>query len=119
MILNTHPENRKAIVKAICELTGMNATYLFTPTYAYQVGPITVSRDGSIDCVTVSPTEEKALMVAMYDGRLQELWQADLKTGKVKRLSHFNDAALKGKYIAPFRALSVESEGRRLYWQLQ
>ena len=70
-----------------------------------------VSRDGSIDCVTVSPTEEKALMVAMYDGRLQELWQADLKTGKVKRLSHFNDAALRGKYIAPFRALSVESEG--------
>ena len=70
-----------------------------------------VTRDGSIDCVTVSPTEEKALMVAMYDGRLQELWQADLKTGKVKRLSHFNDAALRGKYIAPFRALSVESEG--------
>ena len=70
-----------------------------------------VTRDGSIDCVTVSPTEEKALMVAMYDGRLQELWQADLKTGKVKRLSHFNNAALKGKYIAPFRALSVESEG--------
>ena len=50
MILNTHPENRKEMVKAICELTGMNATYLFTPTYAYQVGPITVRRDGSIDC---------------------------------------------------------------------
>ena len=70
-----------------------------------------VTKEGSIDCVTVSPAEEKALMVAMYDGRLQELYQADLKTGKVKRLSHFNDAALKGKYIAPFRALSVESEG--------
>ena len=70
-----------------------------------------VTKEGSIDCVTVSPTEEKALMVAMYDGRLQELYQADLKTGKVKRLSHFNDAALKGKYIAPFRTLSVESEG--------
>ena len=70
-----------------------------------------VTRDGSIDCVTVSPTEEKALMVAMYNGKLQELYQADLRTGKVKRLSHFNDAALKGKYIAPFRALSVESEG--------
>ena len=49
MFLNTHPENRKEMVKAICELTGMNATYLFTPTYAYQIGPITVSRDGSID----------------------------------------------------------------------
>ena len=70
-----------------------------------------VTREGSIDCVTVSPTEEKALMVAMYEGKLQELYQADLRTGKVKRLSHFNDAALKGKYIAPFRTLSVESEG--------
>ena len=50
MILNTHSENRKAMVKAICVLTGMNAMYLFTPTYAYQIGPITVSRDGSIDC---------------------------------------------------------------------
>lgn len=50
MILNTHPENRKEMVKAICELTGMNAMYLFTPTYAYQIGPITVSRDGSIVC---------------------------------------------------------------------
>ena len=50
MILNTHPDNRKEMVKTICELTGMNATYLFTPTYAYQVGPITVNRDGSIVC---------------------------------------------------------------------
>ena len=50
MILNTHPEKRKEMVKAICEQTGMNATYLFTPTYAYQVGSITVSRNGSIDC---------------------------------------------------------------------
>ena len=32
-----------------------------------------VTREGSIDCVTVSPTEEKALMVAMYEGKLQEL----------------------------------------------
>ena len=33
MILNTHPENRKEMVKAICEMTSMNATYRFTPTY--------------------------------------------------------------------------------------
>ena len=57
MILNTHPENRKEMVKAICELTGMNAMYLFTPTYAYQVGPITVSRDGSIDCADEAMVE--------------------------------------------------------------
>ena len=59
MILNTHPENRKEMVKAICELTGMNAMYLFTPTYAYQVGPITVRRDGSIVC------EDEAMLSAI------------------------------------------------------
>lgn len=59
MILNTHPENRKEMVKAICEMTGMNATYLFTPTYAYQIGPITVSRDGSIVC------EDEAMVEAI------------------------------------------------------
>lgn len=50
MILNTHPENRKEMVKAICELTGLPFAYMGMPSAAYQVGPITVSRDGSIDC---------------------------------------------------------------------
>lgn len=50
MILNTHPENRKEMVKAICELTGLTSTYMGMPSAAYQIGPITVSRDGSIDC---------------------------------------------------------------------
>ena len=64
MFLNTHPENRKKMVKAICELTGMNAMYLFTPTYAYQIGPITVSRDGNIDC------EDEAMLSAIKPMRL-------------------------------------------------
>ena len=68
MILNTHPENRKAMVKAICELTGMNAMYLFTPTYAYQVGPITVSRDGSIDC------EDEALLETIKPMLIERGW---------------------------------------------
>ena len=68
MILNTHPENRKEMVKAICELTGMNATYLFTPTYAYQVGPITVSRDGSIDC------EDEAMIEVIKPMLIERGW---------------------------------------------
>ena len=68
MILNTHPENRKAMVKAICELTGMNAMYLFTPTYAYQVGPITVSRDGSIDC------EDEAMIEVIKPMLIERGW---------------------------------------------
>ena len=50
MKLNTRPENRKEMVKAISELTATEATYLFTPTYAFQIGSITVNRDGTIDC---------------------------------------------------------------------
>ena len=68
MILNTHPENRKEMVKAICELTGMIATYLFTPTYAYQVGPITISRDGSIDC------EDEAMIEAIKPMLIERGW---------------------------------------------
>lgn len=68
MILNTHPENRKEMVKAICELTGMNAMYLFTPTYAYQVGPITVSRDGSIDC------EDEAMLSTIKPMLIERGW---------------------------------------------
>ena len=68
MILNTHPENRKEMVKAICELTGMNAMYLFTPTYAYQVGPITVRRDGSIVC------EDEAMLSTIKPMLIERGW---------------------------------------------
>lgn len=50
MKLNTHPENRKEMVRAISELTGFEATYMFTPTYSFQIGSVTVNRDGTIDC---------------------------------------------------------------------
>ena len=50
MILNTHPNDRKEMVKAISELTGLEATYLYMPTCAYQIGTITVNRNGSITC---------------------------------------------------------------------
>ena len=50
MILNTHPNDRKEMVKAISELTGLEASYLYMPTCAYQIGPVTVNRNGSITC---------------------------------------------------------------------
>ncbi len=50
MILNTHPNDRKEMVKAISELTGLEATYLYMPTCAYQIGLVTFNRDGSISC---------------------------------------------------------------------
>lgn len=50
MKLNTHPENRKDMVKAISELIELPSAYMGMPSAAFQIGPITVSRDGSIDC---------------------------------------------------------------------
>ena len=50
MYLNTHPENRKEMVKAISEHIEVRAQYMGIPTYAFVIGPLTVNRDGSISC---------------------------------------------------------------------
>lgn len=68
MILNTHPENRKEMVKAICELTGLPSTYIGMPSAAYQVGSIIVSRDGSIDC------EDEAMLSTIKPMLIERGW---------------------------------------------
>lgn len=70
-----------------------------------------VTREGSIDLLAVSDHHKKALMVAMYDMKLQELYETDLQTGEVRQISHFNDDALEGKYVAAPVPLEVQSEG--------
>lgn len=47
--LNTNPDDRKEMVKAISELSGLQATYMGPPSFAYQVGTVTIHRDGTID----------------------------------------------------------------------
>ena len=42
MIIATHTNDRKALVKAIAEELGVPSTYLRAPTYAYSVGDFTV-----------------------------------------------------------------------------
>ena len=69
---------------------------------------------GSIDAVAIHPDNEEALFIALYEGNLQELYAKDLKTGVLKKLSHFNDKALKDKYVAKCEPVSVESEGYRI-----
>ncbi|MBR4538448.1 MAG: hypothetical protein IKO52_06340 [Clostridia bacterium] len=48
MTIETHTNDRKALVKAIADELGTTSTYLRAPTYAYQVGDYTVDRDGNI-----------------------------------------------------------------------
>ena len=50
MNLNTHPENRKDMVKAISELTELPSAYMGMPSAAFQIGTMTINRDGTIDC---------------------------------------------------------------------
>ena len=49
MILNTHPDDRKTMVRAISDLMNVPAVYQYIPTYAYKIGEITVNRDGTIE----------------------------------------------------------------------
>ena len=70
---------------------------------------------GSIDAVAIHPDNDEALLISLYEGSLQELYAKNLKTGELKKLSHFNDEMLKEKYVAKCEPVSVESEG----WTIQ
>ena len=41
---------RKKLVQAISEITGENAEYQFMPTCAYNIGTMTVDKDGTLHC---------------------------------------------------------------------
>ena len=69
---------------------------------------------GSIDAIAIHPENDTALFIALYEGSLQELYAKDLITGELRKLSHFNDDALKGKYVAKCEPVSVESEGWKI-----
>ena len=65
--------------------------------------------EGAMDCFDVA--KGKLLCVGLYDMGLQELYAGDLETGTLTRISHFNDAALEGRYVAKPEPISVESRG--------
>ena len=70
-----------------------------------------VTKPGSADCIALSEDADELLMIGMYDNHLQELYSADLKTGEVRRISHFNDAVLKDKYVAEPKSMTIQSQG--------
>ena len=71
-----------------------------------------IEKSGSIDAFDVSGDE--ALLIALYDMRLQELYRADLKTGEITRVSHFNDEALAERYVARPQPLLTCSKGTEI-----
>lgn len=47
---NVTGNDRKALVKAIADLTGDKAVYKFMPTCAYEIGDIMVDKEGGVTC---------------------------------------------------------------------
>jgi len=68
-----------------------------------------VTKEGCIDSFDVS--DGRALAVALYDMRPQELYLCDLATGETERVSDFNGPVLANKYVAQPRPITVESAG--------
>lgn len=76
MILNTHPDNRKKMVKAISELLGVEANYLYMPTYSFEIGQVTVNRDGTTTCEDPA-TLERIKPMLIENGWLEEAIHAE------------------------------------------
>ncbi len=70
---------------------------------------VVFGKPGSIDCFDA--TEREALLIALYDMKLQELYRLDPASGELTQISHFNDEALKDVYVAQPKPLRVESAG--------
>ena len=73
-----------------------------------------LTKPGSIDCIALCEEAEEALLIAMYDGKLQELYAANLSTGEIRQLSRFNEDVLAEKYVAAYKPVSVESCGETI-----
>lgn len=59
MEIKTNATDRKALVQALSERLGMDAKYMGPPTFSYQIGDLTVTRDS-----TVTTEDEKLFSLA-------------------------------------------------------
>jgi hypothetical protein len=58
---------RKALVKAVSEVTGYPSSYLGAPNFAYQVGGYTISADGTLDTGDTDSPDVYALLTALEE----------------------------------------------------
>lgn len=61
--ITTAPD-RRTLVKAIAEHTGMEPSYIGPPTFNYTVGTITVDREGYVDAPDEQAADLKAFLIA-------------------------------------------------------
>ena len=72
-----------------------------------------LAKDGAVDCFDL--VDGELLLVGLFDMHPQELYRYDPDGGALTRVSHFNDAALEGRYLAMPERLSVQSAG----WEIE
>ena len=58
MTIYYNAQDRKPLVKAISEFTGVDAVYMRTPTYAYRIDYFTVTREGNLEFDDRADSEE-------------------------------------------------------------
>lgn len=63
---------RKALVKAISEITGETAVYQYMPTCAYEIGSFTVTKEGVLECADGNENTESLLEQLAGRGFLTE-----------------------------------------------
>ena len=68
MTIHTNPSDRKEMVHALSEHMQTPAVYMRTPTYAFQIGGLTVNRDGSIT------GEDEALLESLRPLLVERGW---------------------------------------------
>ena len=61
--ITTAPD-RRTLVKAIAEHTGMEPSYIGPPAFNYTVGTITIDREGYVDVPDEQATDLKAFLIA-------------------------------------------------------
>lgn len=62
MRIETKTDNRKKMVQDIAEFTGKELRYVGPPTFAYEVGSLTIDRDG----VIISETDEDENLLTQF-----------------------------------------------------
>ena len=70
---NVTGNDRKALVAAIEKLTGDKAVYMRMPTCAYEIGDITVDKEGSVTC---EDADKLAELVSSIPGEQNFSWRA-------------------------------------------
>ena len=69
MTINFNVSDRKPLVKAVSEFLGTKAVYMKTPTCAYRIGNVTVTREGNLRIDDPIDSEQVEKLIAVVAGQ--------------------------------------------------